>query len=106
MPAPGFPTSSRKAPWKAPRQPKLAQTKNYHDGTFAWGVGGGLLIPFKTRKGEVAIDLGARYHNNGQVSYLRKGGIEDLPNGDIVLHTIQSDANLVTYRVGVSFSIQ
>lgn len=83
----------------------IASTNNYDDGTFSWSGGGGFLIPFKTRRAEVALDLGVRYHGNGEVKYLRKGGIEDLPDGSIRLHTIQSEANLVTYRVGVSVSI-
>jgi hypothetical protein len=83
----------------------LFSTNNHDDGTFAWGAGGGILIPFVTRRAEVALDLGVRYHANGQVRYLRKGGIEDLPDGTVRLHTIQSEANLVTYRVGVSVSI-
>jgi len=83
----------------------FADTQNYDDGTFAWGVGGGFLIPFHTRKANIALDLGVRYHGNGQVSYLRKGGIEDLPGGQILLHPIQSEANLLTYRLGVSVLI-
>jgi hypothetical protein len=83
----------------------LSSTNNYDDGTFAWSGGGGFLIPFKTRRAEVALDLGARYHGNGQVRYLRKGGIEDLPDGSVRLNTIQSEANLVTYRIGISVSI-
>jgi len=84
----------------------FANTTNYDDGTFAWGGGGGLLIPFRTRSGEVALDLGVRYHGNGEVRYLRRGSIEDLPGGQIRLSPIQSEANLLTYRVGVSFSIR
>lgn len=84
----------------------FANTTNYDDGTFAWGAGSGILIPFRTRTGEFAIDLGVRYHGNGDVRYLRKGGIEDLPDGSVVLHPIQSEANLLTYRVGVSFSVR
>jgi hypothetical protein len=83
----------------------IASTNNYDDGTFSWGGGGGFLIPFKTRRTEVALDLGVRYHSNGEVQYLRKGGIVDLPDGTIRLNTIQSEANLVTYRIGVSVSI-
>jgi hypothetical protein len=84
----------------------FASTRNYDDGTFSWGVGSGLLIPFRTRTGEVSIDLGVRYHGNGEVRYLRKGGIEDLPDGSIRLHPIQSEANLLTYRVGISVAIR
>jgi hypothetical protein len=82
---------------------RFASTTNYDDGSFSWGGGGGLLIPFITRGREWAIDLGVRYHANGEVEYLRKGGIEDMPDGSIRLHPIRSEANLVTYRVGVSF---
>ena len=46
------------------------------------------------------------YHGNGQVRYLREGGIIDLPNGGIVLNPIQSDANLLTYRLGFSVSFR
>lgn len=84
----------------------LFNTKNYDDGTFSWGGGGGILIPFATRSGEIAIDLGVRYHGNGEVRYLRKGGIQDLPDGTIVLHPIQSEANLLTFRLGVSVGIR
>lgn len=84
----------------------LFTTKNYDDGTFAWGAGGGILIPFQTRSGEIAIDLGVRYHGNGEVRYLREGGIEDLPDGSILLHPIQSEANLLTYRLGISIGIR
>lgn len=84
----------------------FASTTNYDDGTFAWGAGGGFLIPFRTRTTEWAIDLGVRYHGNGQVRYLREGGIEDLPGGGVILHPIQSDANLLTYRLGFSVTIR
>jgi hypothetical protein len=84
----------------------FASTTNYSDGAFRYGFGWGLLIPFQTRTSEWAIDLGAIYHGNGQVRYLREGGIEDLPDGTIVLHPIQSDANLLTYRLGFSISLR
>jgi hypothetical protein len=84
----------------------FASTTNYSDATFRYGFGWGLLIPFTTGRSEWAIDLGAMYHGNGQVRYLREGGIEDLPDGSIVLHPIQSDANLLTYRLGFSIGIR
>ena len=84
----------------------FADTRNFDDGTFSWGGGSGIMIPFRTGTGEFAIDLGVRYHSNGSVRYLREGGIEDLPGGGIRLHPIQSEANLLTYRIGVSISIR
>lgn len=84
----------------------FANTTNYDDGTWAWGVGGGFLIPFATRSGEVAIDLGARYHGNGEVRYLREGSIIDVPDGNTIIIPIRSEANLVTFRIGVSVSVR
>jgi hypothetical protein len=40
------------------------------------------------------------------VRYLREGGIEDLPDGSVVLHPINSDANLLSYRIGFSVSLR
>ena len=84
----------------------FASTTNYSDVTFRYGFGGGILIPFRTRTSEWAIDMGAIYHGNGQVRYLREGGIEDLPDGSIILNPIQSDANLLTYRLGFSIGLR
>ena len=81
-------------------------TTNYSDNTLRYGFGWGLLIPFETRSSTWAIDLGAVYHGNGEVRYLREGGIEDLPDGSIILHPIQGDAKLLTYRLGFSIGIR
>ena len=83
----------------------FASTTNYDDVTLSLTSGAGVLIPVGLR-GDVALDLGVQYQNNGQVSYLRKGGIVDLPNGGIQLNPIQSEANLLTFRVGVSARIR
>jgi len=84
----------------------FASTTNYSDATFRYGFGTGLLIPFHARTTDWAIDLGVVYHGNGTVHYLREGGIEDRPDGSIRLHPIQSDANLLTYRMGFSISLR
>jgi hypothetical protein len=81
----------------------LFRNTNLSDATFSYGGGGGVLIPLGTGRGtKVFLDLGARFHNNGRARYLREGGIEDLPNGDVRLHPIDSNANLWTYHLGVS----
>lgn len=84
----------------------FASTTNYSDAAFRYGLGWGLLIPFQTNRTEWAIDLGAIYHGNGQVRYLREGGIQDMPDGSIVINPIQSDANLLTYRLGFTIGIR
>jgi hypothetical protein len=83
----------------------FASTTNYDDGTLSWTTGGGILIPVGVRR-DVSVDLGLQYQNNGQVRYLRKGSIVDLPNGNIQITPIQSDANLLSFRVGISARIR
>jgi hypothetical protein len=82
----------------------FAEETNYDDAQFAWGAGGGVLVPvFRNPRSLVLVDVGARYHDNGRnVRYLREGGIRDLPNGGIELDVIRSRADLVTWHVGVS----
>ena len=84
--------------------PDAARKTNYSSTTFAWGAGVGILRSFRTATGEMSIDLGARFHNNGKASYLREGGIENLPDGGIVFHPTTSATNLVTVHVGAAIS--
>jgi len=84
----------------------FANTTNFSDVAFRYGFGWGVLIPFQSGRTEWAIDMGAIYHGNGQVLYLREGGITDLPDGSIILHPIRSDANLLTYRLGFSVTLK
>jgi len=80
----------------------FASDDNYADVTFAYGGGAGLYIPVYRGKSTISLDLGARYHSNGRVKYLREGSIVDLPNGDIEITPIRSRADLITYHLGVS----
>lgn len=76
---------------------------NFDDATLSYGGGTGVLIPVgRGARTLFFLDVGARFHNNGRARYLREGGIEDLPNGDIRLHPIDSNANLWTYHIGIS----
>jgi hypothetical protein len=51
------------------------------------------------------IDVGARYHGNGEARYLRKGDIIDNPDGSVELDPQQSETNLWTIQLGVSVEI-
>lgn len=80
----------------------FAGTTNFDDLVGQTRFGGG----FRTRLGRtVLLDLGAQYHRNGVVDYLREGDIVDHPDGSITLHARRSDANLIVYRVGLTFGI-
>ena len=76
-------------------------TTNYDDWTFAWSAGAGLLIPVSR---SVAIDVGVQYVGNGTVRYLAEGDLLPAPGGTPpAIIPRQTEANLVTITVGVSF---
>lgn len=81
------------------------QTENLGDGTFSWGMGGGLELSVHPGRVPVAIDVGARYHRNGVMRYLTKGDILDHPDGSITLFPIVSEADFMSYEIGVSIGI-
>ena len=80
-------------------------TTNYDDVVFAVTGGGGFLIPLSMGRTPVLLDLGATFHRNGEATYLRKGSIKDFPDGSIRITPIRSEANFITYRIGVSIGI-
>lgn len=80
----------------------FASTTNFDDITFAWNAGGGVLVRLSSGNTPVFLDLGARYHGNGEVEYLKRGDIVDNPDGTITITPTRSEANLVTFQLGVS----
>ncbi len=80
-------------------------TENYGDGTFSWGLGGGMEVDLRGGPAPIALNLGFRYHENGRVNYLTEGDIVDNPDGSITLYPVSSEGNLMTYHVGVSFGL-
>ena len=95
-------TSSLESLWG---ERDLFSTENLGDGTFSVGVGWGLEMNVLRGRVPVAINLGARYHKNGTMEYLTEGDILDHPDGSVTLFPIVSEANLITYRVGVTVGI-
>jgi hypothetical protein len=83
----------------------LFNTTNHDDAVFALTGGGGFLIPLSMRRTPVLLDLGATYHRNGEATYLRRGSIRDNPDGSIDVTPIRSEANFITYRIGVSIGV-
>jgi len=53
----------------------------------------------------VWLDLGADYHHNGMASYLREGDIVDQPDGRIIIYPRRTQANLWSFRLGVSVGL-
>ena len=92
-----FTESSLSGPDEADR---FARTNNFDDATFAWTAGGGIYIPLRRRAHPISLDLGARYHGNGEARYLREGSITDNPDGSITISPIRSQANFVIFHLG------
>ena len=82
---------------------EIVSDNNQIDGTWALSGAGGFLIPVARRpRSIIFLDLGARFHRNGSVEYLREGGITDLPGGGVRYDRIRSAGDLWTYQLGIS----
>ena len=92
-------SSSIESPWGYESQ---FLTENLGDGTFSWGMGGGLEVNLHPGRVPIDLNLGMRYHDNGVVRYLTKGDILDHPDGSITLFPVVSEANLMSYRIGLT----
>jgi hypothetical protein len=80
----------------------LLTTEHFSDAVLALRFGGGWRFLVRGGRRPVRIDVGGEYHHNGVAEYLREGDIIDHPDGSITLLTTRSEANLVTFRLGVS----
>jgi hypothetical protein len=76
-------------------------TRHFSDMVLALRAGGGLRFRFGG-PGSLAMDVGAEYHRNGVTEYLVEGDIVDNPDGSVTLYPNRSEANLLSFRVGVS----
>lgn len=53
----------------------------------------------------MSLNLGVEYRHHRQVRYLTQGDIVEQPNGGgVELHVNDSDADLLMYRFGVTFT--
>ncbi|HEU0298431.1 MAG TPA: outer membrane beta-barrel protein [Longimicrobium sp.] len=80
-------------------------TTNFDDWSFSYGGGAGVYVPLRHGAQPVSIDLGVRYHNNGEAEYLREGDIRDNQDGSITLFPVRSDTDLLTFHIGLSVGI-
>ncbi len=79
------------------------ETTNYADAVLAWRAGGGLR--FRIGNGRTFIDLGATLHDNQIARYLTRGDIVDNPDGTITMYPNASDADLLSFKMGVSIAL-
>jgi len=80
-------------------------TTNFDDLVLAWRARTGLQIRLTGRGTPVYLDLSTVYHMNGDAEYLTEGDIQDNADGSITVFPTFSEANLVTFQVGVSVGV-
>jgi hypothetical protein len=83
----------------------FAGSTNFDDVTPALTAGGGLLVRFNGGRHPVSLDMAVQSTYNGEATYLRRGGITDLPDGTLLVQPIRSDANLVSFRLGIAIGL-
>lgn len=78
------------------------QTTNYSDTVYGLKYGGGIRFRMGGDRRPIFLDLGLERHDNGVADYLTKGDIVDNPDGTVTLYPNRSDADLMSFRVGVT----
>lgn len=78
------------------------QTTNYSDVVYGLKYGGGVRMRVGGHHRPVFLDLAVERHDNGVVSYLTRGDIVDNPDGSVTLYPNRSEADLVSFRLGVA----
>lgn len=82
----------------------FASTTNHNDGTFSSEVGAGVMIRVRGGRMPIVLDLGARYLDNGRVTYVTKERVSVVGN-QLVVNPVDSEANLVIYHLGVTVGL-
>lgn len=101
-----FVTSSSVSPVYGDEE--IASSTNFDDFQLSLAGGGGLSVEIRGGRNPLSLDLSASYQHNGLTRYLTNGAKYLAPRrgGGYVVRPITSDANLMTYRVGVSVGLE
>ena len=83
----------------------FASSTNFDDLTASLSGGAGLMLRLSQGKHPVALDMSAQTVYNGRMSYLRKGSLLEAADGSISFIPIRSNANLVSFRLGVAIGV-
>lgn len=85
---------------------EFGRTTNFRDAwKVVYGGAAGLYIPVRGGARPLHIDVGVHYQHNGTRRYLKKGGIQDNPDNTLTFRPISSDANIVSYRIGLTAGV-
>ena len=80
-------------------------TTNYSDVVMAVRFGGGARVRVHSGRLPVSLDFGIERHENGIANFLTEGDILDHPDGTVTLFPNRSEANLLTFRLGISIGV-
>jgi len=72
--------------------------------TGAWYAGGGARIELSRGRFPLSLDLAARYVANGRAVYLAPNVLVETPDG-LLPATLEGEANLMLFQLGVSLAI-
>ena len=75
---------------------------NYDDTGFAYGGGGGVVIPLPDHG--VSLDLGVRYVRTSSVRFLAEGDLAPDDSGGVRAAPHRGPANVLEFRLGLVFS--
>ena len=86
---------------------EIASSTNFDDFQLSLTGGGGISVEVSGGQNPISLDLSASYQHNGLTKY-GIGGDENIIRtwtDDVLYDPILSDANLMTYRVGMSVGL-
>ena len=79
-----------------------ATSTNYDDTGFAYGGGGGMVVPLRDHG--LSIDLGVRYVRTSSVRFLAEGDLVPDGSGGVSPAPHRGQANVLEFRLGLVFS--
>ena len=82
----------------------FAESENFNDFPFAYGVGGGFLYQVSHGKTPVFLDASLRFEGHSTTRYLQEGSIQTAPNGSVILNPIESKTDLLVIHAGVQIA--
>jgi hypothetical protein len=83
----------------------FTNTTNYHDGTFAGEVGGGMTVSLSAGRVPIQLDAGVRYLDNGRVTYVTEDRVT-ISGNQLLVDPVDGQANLMVYHLGVRIGLR
>ncbi len=82
----------------------FARTLNFDDWAFGYGGGGGIAVQLGAGS-NLLLTFDAQYRRHNDVQYLREGSIVDDGFGGVFITPIISDADFLTFQMGLTVGL-